>query len=306
MKKIKALVLLSGGLVSILAIKLLMEEGIETEGLSFKSCFFDTKKAEIAAEYFGIKLRKINFSTRHLKMVKNPRYGYGKNMNPCIDCHLLMLKIANEIREKERFDFVATGEVLGQRPMSQNKRALELIEKESGLSGKLLRPLSARLLRVTEAEKKGLVDRNKLLDISGRQREKQLALAKKYKIKWYPSPSGGCLLTDPMFGKRLKELFDKEPKVKKNDIELLKIGRHFWEGSIKIIVGRNHQENLRIKKTKREGDFLVELKDFQGPSVLIRSYRGEIPRKTIKRAQKLAKFYSREARDQKAVEYFVY
>ncbi|MEA3452958.1 MAG: tRNA 4-thiouridine(8) synthase ThiI [Patescibacteria group bacterium] len=306
MKKIKALILFSGGLDSILAAKLLINQGIKVEGLIFKSYFFDIGRAQQAAKEIGIKLRTNNFSKKHLKMLKCPKYGYGKNMNPCIDCHSLMFQIAKQIMKKEKFDFVATGEVLGERPMSQNKQALKLIEKESGLTGYLLRPLSAKLLEPTEVETKGLVDRDKLLDISGRSRKKQLELAKKWKIKEYPSPAGGCLLTDPGFSKRLKELFDKYPKAGENDIELLKLGRHFWEGNIKIIVGRDHGENLEIKRLKEKGDILIELKDLTGPTVLIRGYKGKTSEKIITKAKALTRHYSLKARDKDDLQFKIF
>jgi len=301
MKRIKALVLLSGGLDSMLAAKVLMEQGIKVQGLTLKSYFFGAGKAKKAAKELGIKLKVIDFSKEHLEMLKNPEHGYGKNMNPCIDCHLLMFKRASQIKG---FDFVATGEVLGERPMSQNRGALELIEKESGLSGYLLRPLSAKLLKETEVEKQGLVDRSKLLDISGRSRKKQMEFAKKWGINEYPAPAGGCLLTDPEFSRRLKDLLDKNSKADENDIELLKIGRHFWEGDVKIIVGRNHEENLKIKGLRENNDILVELKDFQGPTTLIRNHEA-ISEKVIEKAKELTKFYSAKARDQKAIEYYV-
>ncbi|MDP2736973.1 MAG: 7-cyano-7-deazaguanine synthase, partial [bacterium] len=195
----KALVLLSGGLDSMLAARVLLDQGVEVTGLSFKSNFFGTIKAKKAAEQLGVELIEIDFSDEHLEMVKNPTHGYGKNMNPCIDCHALMLKRAKEIMVRDGFDFVATGEVLGQRPMSQHRDALDIVEKVSGLEGKLVRPLSAKLLNESEAEKQGKLIRNRLLDISGRSRQRQLELVKKYGIKEYASPGGGCLLTDPEF-----------------------------------------------------------------------------------------------------------
>jgi len=293
-----------------LAAKILMEQGIKVKGVTFKSCFFGPAEAKAAAENLGIELKVVDFSKEHLKMTKNPKHGYGKNMNPCIDCHLLMLKRAKGIMEKERFDFVATGEVLGERPMSQNRQSLKLIEKECGLSGYLLRPLSAKLLEPTEVEKKGLVDREKLLDIRGRSRKRQIELAKKWKINRYPSPAGGCLLTDPDFSKRLKELLDKHSEIGRNDIELLKLGRHFWlvptragAETIKIVVGRNHQENLEIKRIRQKDDILIELKDLAGPTTLIRSYSGKISKKAVEKAKELTKFYSTKARNKKQVEF---
>jgi tRNA U34 2-thiouridine synthase MnmA/TrmU len=306
MKKVRALVLFSGGLDSILATKLLMEQGIKVEGLTLKSCFWKTDYAKEASKKLGIKLKIVDFSKEHLKMIKCPKHGYGKNMNPCIDCHSLMFKIAKSIMQKENFDFVATGEVLGERPMSQNKNSLELIEKESGLIGHLLRPLSAKLLESTEIEKKGLVDREKLLDIRGRSRKKQLTLAKKWKIKDYPTPAGGCLLTDPEFSKRLRELLDKYPKILENDIKLLKIGRHFWNKGNKIIVGRNHKENLAIKRLRQKNDVLIELQGLTGPTTLVRNYGKKISKELIKKAKDLTKYYSLKARAKKDLKFKIF
>ncbi len=329
MQKIKALVLLSGGLDSILAARLLQEQQIEVTGLSFVSYFFNADLAKKAAKQLKIKLKIIDFSKEHLKMVKNPSHGYGKAINPCIDCHILMLKKAKELvgigrvlsanakipsedfrscgllaprlrRDHARsqsdvaesthpipglgkFDFIATGEVLGERPMSQNKQALDLVEKESSLKGYLLRPLSAKLLKSTILEKKGLVDRSKLLDIVGRSRKRQIALAKKWGIKEYPTPAGGCLLTDLQFGQRLRELLAHWSKVQGNDVLLLKLGRHFWVDDTKIIVGRNKEENKEIKKLAQKGDVLIEPKDFPGPTTLIRT-KTKISKKSLIKA----------------------
>jgi tRNA U34 2-thiouridine synthase MnmA/TrmU len=216
-----------------------------------------------------------------------------------------MLKKAKEMMKKEKFDFVATGEVLGERPMSQNKKALELVEKESSLSGYLLRPLSAKLLKETIPEKKGLVDREKFLDIQGRSRKRQIELAKKFKIKWYPQPSGGCILTDLEFGKKLKDLLERYPEFDGNDIELLKIGRHFWKGKIKLVVGRNKEENLKIKKLKRKGDVLIEIKNYPGPTTLIRNYGGKIDSQILEEAKNLTKNYSKKAKEKINVKFIV-
>jgi len=293
MKKAKALVLLSGGLDSILAAKILKNQGIKVTALSFKSYFFNTVAAEKAAKNLKIPLKIIDFSKEHLEMVKNSKYGYGKTINPCIDCHILMLKKAKGIMKKEKFDLVATGEVVGERSMSQSLPALKLIEKESSLKGYLLRPLSAKLLEETVPEKKGLISRERLLNISGRSRNKQIALAKKWKIKWYPTPAGGCLLTDLEFGKRLKELFARYPKCDGNDIKLLKLGRHFWVAKVKIIVGRNEKENKKIEKLAKRGDILIEMKNYPGPLTFIRNYsKKKIIQKVIKKAQDLTQHYS--------------
>ncbi|MFH1232446.1 MAG: tRNA 4-thiouridine(8) synthase ThiI [Patescibacteria group bacterium] len=286
MSKVKALVLLSGGLDSMLAARVLMGQGIEVVGVSFKSCFFSTEKAKRTAEQLDIKLIEVDFSEEHLKMVKNPTYGYGKNANPCIDCHGMMLKKASEIMKKDGFDFIATGEVLGQRPMSQNKDALKIVEKISGLEGKLIRPLSAKLLDETENEKLGKVNREKLLDISGRSRQMQLELVKKYNIKEYASPGGGCLLTEPDFGKKLFKMFEYWQNCDGNDIALLKNGRVLWfnfkdNKKILVIIGRDENENKNLLNLKQADDIIIELLDLAGPISLIRikEYKLEIKNK---------------------------
>ncbi len=307
MKTLKAFLLFSGGLDSMLAAKLLIEQKIKVVPIFFKTYFFGPEIAQKSAKEVGLKLRVVNISKEHLEIVKKPKFGWGQAMNPCLDCHILMLKKAKELMKKEKFDFVATGEVLGERPMSQNKAALDLVEKESSLSGYLLRPLSARLLEPTILEKKGLINRKNLLDIKGRSRKRQIGLAKKYKIKFYPTPAGGCLLTDLEFGKRLKELLKKYPKFNGNDVELLKLGRHFWEGKIKIIVGRNHQENLKIKKLAKKGDILIEMENYPGPLTLMRNYsKKEIPAKILEKAKSLTKFYSTKARKKEDVKFKIW
>ncbi len=305
-KKIRALVLVSGGLDSALAVKLLDEQGIETTAVVFKSYFFDEKRAESVAKELNVNFRAVDFSEEHLAMVKNPKRGYGKAMNPCIDCHLLMLKKAKEIMDKDGFDFIATGEVLGQRPMSQNIASLNLIEKESGLKGCLLRPLSTKVLEETILEEKGLVDREKLLGISGRSRNVQLALAKKWNIKNYSSPAGGCLLTDKEFGKRLKELFENYMECNGNDIELLKLGRHLFQNKIKIIIGRDYEENKKMEKLAMKEDVILEMENYKGPLALVRDYgesKGDESEKALRKAKELVQFYSTRARGKADVKF---
>lgn len=299
-KKTKALVLLSGGLDSILAAKILMEQGISVVGLSFRSYFFNSKNAAISAKKLSIPLMIVDFSNQHLKIVKSPKYGHGKAINPCIDCHALMFKEAKKIMEKQGLDFVATGEVLGQRPMSQNKKSLDIVENESGLNNYLLRPLSAKSLKPTIPEQKGMVDRNKLLNIVGRSRKTQIELAKKWGIENYPTPAGGCLLTDIDFSKKVKELLNNCSGPKENDFQLLKIGRHFWSAKNKIIIGRNHKENVKLKKLAQKNDILIEPKNFLGASALIRNYsQKEISLKVLTEAKKLIIKYSKKVRGQK-------
>ncbi len=293
----KALVLLSGGLDSILAVKILQKQDIEVTGISFVSFFFNADLAQKAAKELKIELKIVDFSDEHLAMVKNPGHGYGKAINPCIDCHILMLKKARQIMEKEKFDLVATGEVLGERPMSQNRQALELIEKESGLKSYLLRPLSAKLLEPTIPEEKGLVNRDKLLDISGRSRKKQMALAKQWRIKEYPTPAGGCCLTDLQFAERFKQLLAFWPDCQGSDVLLLKLGRHFWIEDNLIVVGRNEAENKQIKEMAQKGDVLIEAKKFPGPSILIRSKERILEQSLIK-AKELMLRYSHKGRIQ--------
>ena len=300
-KKTKALLLFSGGLDSILALKILEEQDIKVIPLYFESVFFSEKEILETARRLKLKLRKVDFSKKQFELVKNPRYGYGKNFNPCIDCRLLMLKEAKKIMKKENCDFIATGEVLGERPMSQNKNSLELVEKKSSLQGLLLRPLSAKLLPPTMAEKNKLVERNKLFDISGRGRFRQLALAKKYKLVNFPSPAGGCLLTDPTFSKRLGKLLEKKSDPALSDLKLLKLGRHFWQGDVLIVVGRNEEENRKIRKIASESDILTELKNITGPLTLIRGKK--ISDETIKKAQKLTAHYSTRARGKKDLKF---
>ncbi len=296
-KKIKGLVLFSGGLDSILAVKILQKQNIKIQGITFKSYFFDAELAKKVAKKLEIDLKIIDISSEHLKIVKNPKYGYGKTMNPCIDCRILMLKKAKQIMLKQKFDFVATGEVLGERPMTQNKQSLELVEKKSGLTNYLLRPLSAKLLKPTIPEINRLINREKLFDISGRSRKKQITLTKKFKIKQYPNPSGGCLLTDLEFSKRLKKLLKIYPKYQVNDIKLLKLGRHIWFKKTKIIIGRDEKENEKIKKLAKASNILIEMKNYPGPLTLIQELS------SLEKAKKLTQYYSTKARNKKNVKF---
>lgn len=274
MKKVKALVLLSGGLDSMLAVKVLKAQQIEVVGLCFSSNFYDCSKAREAATQLEIELKEVDISEAMLGLVKNPSSGHGKNINPCIDCHGLMIRLAGEIAKEEGFGIVATGEVLGQRPFSQNKESLGRVAKIASVP--VLRPLSAMFLDETEVEKKGLVDRTQLLDISGRGRERQLELAKEYGIVEFPSPAGGCLLTDPGFSERGKKLLENWEDCSTDDIELIKNGRVFWltlENGEKalLMIGRDKEENKRLEELAQKGDIMVELKGIMGPTAIIRS-----------------------------------
>lgn len=274
MNKVKALVLLSGGLDSMLAVKVLQVQGIEVVGLCFKSNFYGCDKAREAVSQLGIELIEYDISKEMLGLVKNPPSGYGKNLNPCIDCHSLMIRTAGEIAKKDHYNFVATGEVLGQRPFSQTKDSLNRVAKLAGIP--VLRPLSAKLLAETEIEKQGLVRRGRLLDISGRGRERQLELAEKFKIKDYPSPAGGCLLTDPGFSDRGVHLLDNWPDCLSADFELIKHGRVFWFTNIKgekaiLLVGRHQKDNENLEKLAQTGDIVIKLKEITGPTSVLRT-----------------------------------
>lgn len=272
-KKIKALALFSGGLDSALAVKVVKDQGVEVIALNFVSHFFGGKneKAEKMAEQLGIKLEYIDFKSRHTEIVKNPVYGRGKNMNPCIDCHSLMFKIAGELLEEYGAQFVISGEVLGQRPMSQNAAALEKVKKLSGMEDLVLRPLSAKLLPPSKAELEGWVDREKLLDIQGRGRGRQMDLMKYYGIEDYPTPGGGCLLTDPAYSDRL-EILEKDGLLEEKEsylFHLLKIGRFYRLDKGKyLFVGRDEEGNNKIDQYKEMGSFHITGCQMAGPHIL--------------------------------------
>jgi tRNA U34 2-thiouridine synthase MnmA/TrmU len=267
---IKALGLISGGLDSILAARIILEQGIEVIGVSFITPFFGPEGARQAARALGIPLQVLDITENHLVMLRAPPHGYGRFMNPCIDCHCLMLREAGRVMDNAGGDFLFTGEVLGQRPMSQNKGALRVVERESGYGGLILRPLSAKLLSETIPEQSGKVDRERLLAIAGRSRKQQMELARQYHITDYLTPAGGCLLTDPVFSRRLADLFQHQDPVQVRDVELLKVGRHLRLAvGVKVVVGRRAEDNERIAKLTAAGDDLLKVEDYPGPLCLI-------------------------------------
>jgi tRNA-specific 2-thiouridylase len=302
----KAITLLSGGLDSTLAAKILLEQGIELEALNFLTVFCTcTNRGETclasqkAVDALGIPLKVFNVSEEYLEVVKHPKHGYGSNMNPCIDCRIFMLKKAKAYMEGSGAFFIVTGEVLGERPMSQRRDSLRLIEKEAGLEGFILRPLSAKLLPASIPEREGWVDREKLLRIQGRSRKPQIELAEHFGIHDYPCPAGGCLLTDPGFSRRMKDLILHDPDFFLNDVHLLKMGRHFrLSPKIKLVVGRNKEENQKIQTFAREEDILLKLSDFPGPLSLL---RGEPNGLEIEKAASITVRYSK-AKDSERVE----
>jgi tRNA U34 2-thiouridine synthase MnmA/TrmU len=244
---VRALGLCSGGLDSILSALVLRRQGIHVEWVSFETPFFSADKARRAADRNKIPLHVRNITADYMVMLKHPNAGFGKNMNPCMDCHALMFKKAGEIMQAEDFDFLFSGEVLGQRPMSQNKNAMFYVAKHSGVGPFILRPLSARRLPETAMEIEGKADRERLLDLTGRSRKPQIQLAAQFGVTEYPSPAGGCLLTDPIYSRRLKDLYDHEQDPDIQALDLLKFGRHMrLNPQVKLIVGRTQKENEQI------------------------------------------------------------
>ncbi len=265
-KAVRAVALFSGGLDSVLAVQVVRLQGIDVLGIAFETPFFGARKAREAARQIDLPLQVVDFTGEHLEMVKAPRYGYGRNMNPCIDCHTLMLRKAGEIMEETGSDFIITGEVLGQRPMSQGKQSLHVVAKNSGYADRVVRPLSARLLPETAPEREKKVDRERLLAIQGRGRKSQMQLAAELGITGYETPAGGCLLTDAAFSRRLRDLFDRAPGCGSGDVEMLKHGRHFRISEhVRAAVGRNHRDNLAIERAGGDRFALIRLADHPGP-----------------------------------------
>jgi tRNA U34 2-thiouridine synthase MnmA/TrmU len=273
---IKAIGLLSGGLDSTLAVKMMLDQHIDVTVLNFMTPFCTcTRKgcqheARRIATQFNIPLKIIPGGKPYITMIQHPKHGYGRNMNPCIDCRIFMFKKAKEYMLSINAQFVFTGEVLGQRPMSQHKRALTLIEKETDLEGLIVRPLSAQLLPPTIPEIKQWIDRKKLLAIQGRRRIPQIQLAQTYGIQDYPCPAGGCRLTDPSFAKRIRESFNHNESTLK-DIQLLRFGRHFrLPSGEKVIVGRNEEENNILHQYHDKHNILIEIQNTGSPTTLVK------------------------------------
>lgn len=277
-EKKKVVALLSGGLDSRLAVKMMQKQGFDVTAVAIKTpfCDFDCGRGcgfEIreTADMLNVDLKTVYLGDEYIEMLKNPKYGFGSGMNPCIDCRAMMFKAGKKVMEDIGAEFVISGEVLGQRPMSQHGPALRTIEKESGLDGKIVRPLSGALLPKTEPEERGLIKRENLGMIRGRSRKEQLKLAHEYGFENPPNAGGGCLLTDPKFAIRAKDLFKHTQTPTTNDIDLLKIGRHFrLNPGTKLIVGRNKDENEMLKALALSEDMLLETKDHVGPVSLLR------------------------------------
>ncbi|MEM3608640.1 MAG: hypothetical protein QW238_07235, partial [Candidatus Bathyarchaeia archaeon] len=288
-----------------LAVMLVRDQGIDVEALKFTTPFSQCDggggcRASEASRRYGIPLKIIHLGGDYLRMVRRPRHGYGSALNPCIDCRILMLKKAKRYAREIGAEFIVTGEVLGQRPMSQRLETIKLIEREAGLEGRILRPLSAKLFPETEAEKKGWIDREKLLDLRGRSRKRQMELAAKLGIREYPSPAGGCLLTHREYAAKLRDLFQHKKRITMRDIQLLKIGRHFRYGENKIIVGRNEAENKLLLYLKGKGDYVFEVPDYGSPITIL---QGGKTREAIKAAASLTARYSDASGDMITVKY---
>lgn len=295
-RKVRGLGLCSGGLDSRLAAKVLENQGIEVTLITFETPFFSADKAREAARQLALPLQVLNITETYLSMLRNPACGYGKHMNPCMDCHALMFRLAGDVMREEGFDFLFSGEVLGQRPMSQTRPSLRYVEKHSGYDGYILRPLSAQRLDETIPEKEGLVDRARLLDITGRGRKRQMALAEEWGIVAYPAPAGGCLLTDKGYSKRLKDLFEAQAETSDRALHLLKYGRHLrLDSGAKIIVGRTQKDNQGLERYYDPAtDARIRLHRHPGPIVLV---PGSGDRDTLKLAGSLCVGYSKAPQD---------
>ncbi len=275
-RQTRAICLLSGGLDSALAAKLMLDQGIQVEGLHFIIPFgrLDKQGPDLpvhkVAESLGIEFVIINLGADYLEIVRNPRHGYGSNVNPCIDCKILMLRTAMKAMRLCGADFVVTGEVVGQRPMSQRMDSMRRIEKESGLEGYLVRPLSAHLLHPTIPEIEGLVRRADLLSIRGRSRKELMSLAEEKGISGYSSPAGGCLLTDPRYAQRVSDLL-RHDMLTLHDIDLLGVGRHFRlpHGS-KLVVGRHERDNESLSRLADASDAVLTTPEVPGPTAVLR------------------------------------
>lgn len=279
----RALALFSGGLDSILAARVIAAQGIEVLAVKFVTPFFgyeilvdiDGYTREIREKY-AIEVVVEDISDGYLELLRDPRHGFGRHFNPCVDCKIFMLKRAREMMEELGASFLITGEVLGQRPMSQRLDTLHVISRDSGSRSLLLRPLSARLLPETAPELQGLVDRTRLLDFSGRGRSRQIALAGEFGIHDFPSPAGGCILADPILSRRIKRLYADEfvlssKDITVTDIRLLLVGRQFiLPGGGWLILGRIEGENDRLLELAGEDDAVLQMEERPGPAALLR------------------------------------
>jgi len=309
-KPLHAIALLSGGLDSILALAVIRAQNITVTALSFTTGFGIGDHHRAMGEHavrrgkcllkaklpFEIPVVTIDVATEFLKVLAHPKHGYGSGVNPCIDCKIFMFRKAKDYMKEQEAQFVFTGEVLGQRPMSQHRRALDEIEKESGLTGYLLRPLSAKLLPPTIPEQKGWVDRERLLAISGRSRKEQIRLAAEYGISDFPQPAGGCFLTEKVFASRLRDLFAYQGKdrLHAEDLGLLKVGRHFrLSPEAKAVIGRHEGENEFLERF-RDGRTFLRVLSHPGPTAIL---EGRFSEEELTTVGRIAARYSDGAKD---------
>jgi tRNA U34 2-thiouridine synthase MnmA/TrmU len=319
LRQMKAIGLISGGLDSTLAAKIIKELGFDVLGLNFFTGFCVAEhrqrlprqgespprnEALRAGADLEIPVELIDISKEYLKMLKKPRFGFGANVNPCLDCRIMMLGKAKDYMERLGAEFVFTGEVLGQRPMTQRMDTLRLVEKESGLDGHLLRPLSAKLLPETEPEKKGIIRRETLYGIKGRSRKEQMSLAEEFGVVDYPTPAGGCcFLTDENYARRFRDLLahKKDENLSMDDIMLLKVGRHFRTPSgTKFIVGRDIKENAFLGRYA-DGRIALQAEHKKGPLTLVEGTPDESELELI--AAITAKYSKGGADDELRVQY---
>ena len=274
----RAIALLSGGLDSTLAVLVMVRQGIDVTAITFLTHFgcdiadrsSCSKNPFPAAEEFGFTVKLCHLSEKFIEIVKNPKFGHGRNMNPCIDCRILMLREAKSLMDMIGADFLVTGEVLGQRPMSQRRDTLNVIDREAGVKGYVVRPLSARLLRATVPEEEGIVERERLYNFSGRSRKPQMSLAKEIGLTNYPAPAGGCLLTEPNYAYRLRELLTHMQDPSFGDFSLLRVGRHFrFSPTCKAVVGRDEKENAVLKSFAEGARYICHVEGFGSPVVLL-------------------------------------
>ena len=282
-KQTTALALFSGGLDSIVSCRVMMEQGVKVKAVTFVTPFFGYELLARGQEYieeihakYGIDLMVRDVSEPYIKMLRNPPHGYGKNFNPCVDCKILLCTEAKKMMPEFNASLLISGEVIGQRPMSQRRDTLRLIERDSGCRGILLRPLCAKSQPITKPEEEGLVDRDRLLDLYGRGRQGQIQLAAKFGIKDYPTPGGGCVLTDPNKSKQIARYYEDEEDIKIPDLRFLLVGRQFrlpnggW-----LALGRDAEENLKVAAVAEQDDIILQMEDRPGPTALLR--RGTHP-----------------------------
>lgn len=275
--KYNCLALFSGGLDSILACKLMQSQGLKVLGVHYLSPFFgDLHKAKHWQEIYGIDILPLDVSSDFINSVLlHPKHGFGKYLNPCIDCKFFMLKKTKELLSYFGAQFIITGEVLGQRPMSQRREVMNLITKEAGVNGFLLRPLSAGFFPTTPMEASGLVNRDQLLRIKGRSRKQQLKLAEEFNLQELPTPAGGCLLADPECSKRFLSLFKYLDSPRPQDFQLCKVGRQYWYGFHWLVIGRNQTDNQNLLEIVEDRDIIFKLAHIPGPIAIGRQLTEE-------------------------------